>query len=178
MLADQVERQQRMAKMVQDAEKQHDIEPLVQCRDVVDRELGEFDVAARDLGGKPRLAQVAFVDIDRQHPGGAAPLHFERVETAVAADIEHAAAGQIGWDGMREAAPFDGWIVAEEMVGRGLHAAEIDVVEPRPQRRDVAAQLLGRRSGHQRRLPPAWIGIIRRVPGAATPSASRRIASR
>ena len=43
---------------------------------------------------------------------------------------------------MRETPPFDRGIVAEEMVGRGRYPAEIDIVKPGPERRDLAPELV------------------------------------
>ena len=63
---------------------------LAERADVVDRELPELDVEAEHLGGEARLREVILVEIDAEHALGAAPLHLDRVEAAIAADIEHA----------------------------------------------------------------------------------------
>ena len=93
MLVDQVERQQRMAQVVEHAHEQHEVELLAERADVVDREVAEFDVEAVDLGGEARLRQIVLVEVDAEHALGAAPLHLHRVEAGVAADIEHRLAG-------------------------------------------------------------------------------------
>ena len=69
MLADQVERQQRMAQMVEHAEKQHEVEALAERADVINRELGEFDVEPGHLGGETRLPQIILVVVDRRGRG-------------------------------------------------------------------------------------------------------------
>ena len=128
--------------MVENAQEQHEVEALGQRGHVVDRELREFDVNAHHLRGEAGLAQIGVISVDAQHPRRTPPLHLDRVEAAVAADIEHSAPAQIGRQRMREAAPFDRRVVAEEMLGGGRHPAEVDVVEPRAQRRRLAADLV------------------------------------
>jgi hypothetical protein len=51
--------------------------------------LGEFDLGSENLRGKACLAQIHLVDVDRQHMGSTTSLHLDRIETAVAPDIEH-----------------------------------------------------------------------------------------
>ncbi len=71
--------------------------------DVIDRELAELDLEPADAGGEAGLRQVVVVEIDAEHPLGPAPFHLDRVEAAVAADVEHRLAGQIGRDRLCEA---------------------------------------------------------------------------
>src|SRR3546814_407356 len=56
---------------------------------------------------------------------------------------EHAAAGEVARDGVLEMPPFDGGIIAEEMVRRGLDPVEVDVVEPLAERLHALADLVG-----------------------------------
>src|SRR5512138_2163897 len=98
MLADQIERQERVAQMVKDPEEQHEVEALAERADVIDRELRELDIEARDLSREARLPEITLVVIDRQHARRAAPLHFQRIEPGIAADIENALAGEVGRD--------------------------------------------------------------------------------
>ena len=44
-----------MPQMIENAQKQHDIEPLAEQSDVVRRHLGEFDFYADRLGGEASL---------------------------------------------------------------------------------------------------------------------------
>jgi hypothetical protein len=44
VLVDQVERQQRVAQVVEHAHEEHEVEALAERADVVDRELAELDV--------------------------------------------------------------------------------------------------------------------------------------
>ena len=76
--------------------------------------------------------EVVVVEVDADHARGAAPLHLDGVEAGVAADVEHGLAGEVLRDGVLEAAPLDVRVVAQEMLGRGLDAAQVDVVEPGP----------------------------------------------
>ena len=103
MLVDQVERQQRMAQVIEHAHEEHEVEPLAERADVVDRQLAELDVEPVDLGGEAGLREIVLVEIDAEHALGAAPLHLDRVEAAVAADIEHGLAGQVRRDRVGEA---------------------------------------------------------------------------
>ena len=63
--------------------------------DVVDRKLLELDVEPLDLGGEARLGEIIGVEVDADHPRGAAALHLQRIEAAVAADVEHGLASEI-----------------------------------------------------------------------------------
>ena len=143
MLADQVEREQRVAQVVEHAHEEHEVEPLAQRADVVDRELAELDLEPSHLGGEARLGEVALVAVDAEHARGAAPLHLDGVEAGVAADVEHGLAGQVGRDRVGEAPPLHRRVVAEEMVGRGPTPSQVDVVEPGPERLDLARGLVG-----------------------------------
>ena len=180
MLADQVERQQRMAQMVEHAQKQHEVEALAERADVVDRELREFDVEPGHLGGETRLRQIVLVVVDRRARGRRRAVSSRSSRSPPLQPISSTVLpAQVVGHRMREAPPFDRGIVAEEMVGRGLHAAEIDIVKPRAERRDLARGA-GRASGSASALvPPAnCSGATRRVSGDCAASASSRIASR
>ena len=144
MLVDQVERQQRVAQVVEHAHEEHEVEALAQRADVVDGQLAELDVEPGDLGGEAGLGQVVVVEVDAEHALGAAPLHLDRVEAAVAADVEHGLAGEVRRDRVGERSPLHRRVVAEEMVGRGRDAVEVDVVEPGPERLRAAPDLLPR----------------------------------
>ena len=64
MLVDEVERQQRVAQVVEHAHEEHDVEPLAERADVVDRQLPEFDVEPAHLGGEAGLRQIILVEVD------------------------------------------------------------------------------------------------------------------
>ncbi len=130
VLVDQIERKQRMAQVIQHADEQHDIELLSQHADVIDRQSAELDVQPVDIGGEPSLCQIVFVEIDSQHTIGAAPLHLQRKESAIAADVQHRPAAQIMRNGVCIAAPLDVGVIAQEMVRRGPHAHQLHVVKP------------------------------------------------
>src|SRR5205085_1225088 len=126
-----VEREQRVAEVIEHAHEDDHVELLAEFADIVDIHFAELDVVvADDAGGEAALFEIRLIAVDGYDARGAALLHLDRVEAGVAADIEHRLAGQVGRNGVREVLPFDVWIVAEKMVGRRLHAAEIDVVKP------------------------------------------------
>src|SRR4051812_29008805 len=115
MLVNEIERQERMAQVVKNAHEEHHIKPLVEASNIEDGELSKLDVMSCHLRGKARLSQIHIIKIDPDDPAGAALLHLDGIEASVAADIEHRLAGQILWNCVGEALPFDGGIIAEEM---------------------------------------------------------------
>ena len=93
---DQVEGQERMAQMIENAQEQDEVEPLAEAAHVENRELTELDLDPGDLGGEGGLGQIVGIGIDGHDPLGAAALHLDGVEAAIAADVEHGPAGEIG----------------------------------------------------------------------------------
>src|SRR5947208_1011580 len=164
--------------MREHAEKQNDVEPILQSGDVVDRHLQEFDLDADDLRGEAGLPEITFVNVDAEHTRSASPLHLDRVETAVAADIEHGPAAQIGRQRMPEAAPFHCRVVAEKMLWSGDYSAEINIMEPRPEGLGLAAYLVERKSAHGRRPPRTAFAAPKTVCARVPLPVSKRIASR
>jgi hypothetical protein len=59
VLVDEIEREQRVPQVVEDAHEQHEVEALLQAADLVDRHLLELDVDAQQLGREAGLRQVA-----------------------------------------------------------------------------------------------------------------------
>src|SRR5690606_17925260 len=169
VLADEVQRQQRVAQVIEDAHEQHDVEPLAQARNVVDRKAAQLDVHATHLRSETRLREAILVEIDGDHASRAATLHFDGVEAAAAPDVEYATAGDAIADGGSEARPFDRGIIAERMVRRGLYAIEIDIVEPGAERLDSPADFGAAWAGldgpkraqhgspHHRAIKRAWL---------------------
>src|SRR3546814_15621931 len=72
---------------------------------------------------------------------------FQRIEAAVAADVENAFPVQICRQGVGEPPPFHRRIITEEMLRRGRHAMQVDIVKPRPERLGPGAKLLMRYTG-------------------------------
>ena len=105
MLADQVERQQRVAQVVRRTPRnEHEVEALGERGDIVDRELRELDLGAHHLRDETGLAQIGVVGVDAEHPRRPPHCFISiRIEAAVAADIEHTAPApaQIGRQGRR-----------------------------------------------------------------------------
>ena len=149
VLVDEVEREQRVAQVVEHPEEEHEVEALVEGGDVVDRELAELDVHAAHLGGEARLGEIAVVEIHGDHPVGAAPLHLDGVEAGVAADVEHGPPAQVARHRLGEVRPLVRRIVVQEMLGRGGDAAEVEVVEPRPEVGDPGADVLFSETRHR-----------------------------
>ena len=98
--------------------------------DVVDRKLAELEFDPAHLGGKAGLVQVVLIRIDRDHALGAAPLHLDRVESGIAADVEDGPAAQICGQRIGETAPLHRWVITEEVLRGGLDAAQIEIVKP------------------------------------------------
>ena len=113
-----------MAQVVQHAHEDDEVELLAadEAIDVVDVALHELHVEPELLAGEARLAQIDRVVVDAQHARGAAALHFERIEAAVAADVEHGLAAEIVRHGVLEELPEIGREIAQRMIRRGLHA--------------------------------------------------------
>jgi hypothetical protein len=127
---EEVEREERVAQVVEHAHEQHEVEALAEGGDVVHRELPELDVEAGDLAGEARLREVALVRVDPHDPGGAAALHLEREEPGVAPDVEDGLPIEALRQGARDGAPHDVGVIAEEVLRGGLHPVEVEVVKP------------------------------------------------
>src|SRR6185437_5015828 len=115
--------------MIEHAHEDDPIELLAELAYFIDGEPVKFNVRAHHLGREPRLREIALVVVDRDYAVGAAPLHFERIEAGVAADIEHCFPAQIPRNRMLETLPLEARIVTEKMVRRGLDAVEIEIVK-------------------------------------------------
>jgi hypothetical protein len=143
VLVDEIERQERMPQVVENAHEKHHVEALAERSQVVDGELAELDVMARGLSREAGLGEIRIVEIDAQNPARPALLHLDRVEAAVAADVEHGFARQVLRDRARELLPFDRRIITEKMVGSGPNAVQLHVVEPGTQGFGPLADLIG-----------------------------------
>src|SRR5438874_4496957 len=130
MLMNQVEREQRMAQVVQHAKKKNDIKLLTKLLHVVNGEFAKFDFAAERLRGKFCLGQISVVEIDRDDPVRAASFHLDAVEAAIAADIQHRLTAQVRRNRMLKSLPLYAWIIAQKMIWRGLHTIEVEIVKP------------------------------------------------
>src|SRR4051794_4655734 len=95
MLVNQIERQQRVAQVIEHAQEEHDIKFFVQKRDVVNRQTTKLDVEPVHLGCKAGLIQILVFAVDTEHARGTATLHLDRIETCIAANIEDGAVGKI-----------------------------------------------------------------------------------
>src|SRR4051794_4805721 len=122
----------------------------------------KLDIEAEHVRGKSRLREIIGIVVDTDDVGRPAPFHLDRIEAAVAADIEDTLAGEIGGKGMGKTLPFHCGVIAERMIPRRPPPIQIHVVEPRPKRLDpltrpVAIQHLACRRAHLRAhfRPPA-----------------------
>ncbi len=132
VFADQIQRQQRVAQVVEHAHEDHQVEAFAQGGHVINAGLAELDpVHVQHLRRKAGLRQIAGVGVDPQDAGGPPPAHLEAVEARVAADVQNGLAGQIRGHQMREAGELVGGIIAQEMPGRSADAAKVEVLEPR-----------------------------------------------
>src|SRR5512132_3809733 len=124
--------------MIQYAHQQHDIEPFAEPGDVIDGQLAELDLDLADLCGEASLPEIAVTGIEPDDARGPAPLHLDRVEAGVAANVENGHAGQVLRQAGGDVPPQNGRIVTQKVPRRRLHAGQVDVVEPFPQRSDAA----------------------------------------
>jgi len=86
------------------------------------------------------LREVVFIGIDAEYALGATALHFERIEPAIAADVEDGLSGKVLRQRIGEALVFDLRVVTEEVIRRGLHSAEAHVMKPGAQSSDAFLQ--------------------------------------
>src|SRR3954462_10466983 len=98
----------------------------------------ELDCHTAHFGCETGLVQVHRFGIDSDYAVGAAALHLDRIETAVAGDIQHGHAAQVFGHGMGEAPPLHVGIIAQEMIGSGPHPLKLDIAEPLAQIADPA----------------------------------------
>src|SRR5690606_21311386 len=93
-------------------------------------------------------SQVQRFEIDAEHVRAAA-RKLDTVEAGIAADVEHGPAGQILRDRMRELFPFEAGKIAVLVSRRRLHApGQMQIVEPRPERFDLAPDGIARARRH------------------------------
>src|SRR5579885_3231366 len=133
-----------MAQVIQHPHEDHDVECFTELADVINRKLSKLDDEPADLSGKSCLSEVVIAAVDSDDPVGAAAFHFHRIESSVAADIEHRLAAQVGIDDLAEALPLYRRIIAQEMQGRSPDSAEIKVVKPWTKLCDPVRNLLAR----------------------------------
>src|SRR5947209_1909508 len=132
-----------MAQVIEDSKKKNDIEFFPELLHVVDRKFAKFDIEPQRLSGELRLRQVLIVKVDAEHAVGAAPLHFDAVEAAIAADIKHRFTAQILWNGVFKAPPLHIWVVTKKVLRGGLDSPDVDIVKPISKCADVRPDLFG-----------------------------------
>lgn len=128
--ANQIESKQRMAQVVEDAQEQHEIKMLAKLSHLVYGHQVKGDVEIEHFGGETCLLEIVVIVIDAEHAAGSAQFHLDGVKPAIAPDVENRHAGQVLRKGVFEPLPFSSRIVPQEVIWRGLYAAERKVVEP------------------------------------------------
>ncbi|MFN3661559.1 hypothetical protein [Yoonia sp.] len=78
MFMDHIERQQRMAQMIEDPHEQHEVEAFAQAGDVVNRHLAHVDILTGGVDDKGCLPQVMRGTVDAQLPARAASFRPRR----------------------------------------------------------------------------------------------------
>src|SRR3954451_9930581 len=142
MLIDQVERQQRVAQMVEHAHEDDEVKAFVEHPNVINRQIPEFDVKAIHFCGEASLSEIFVASVQPEHPLGAATLHFNSIEAGVAPDVEDRFSFQACRDHIRKVAPFYPRVVAQEMRRRRSHAGTVKVMKARPLRSYPTADLV------------------------------------
>src|SRR5690606_15632719 len=122
-----------MAQVVKNAHEDDDVEPLAKRAHVIDRELAELDVHLGDFRRETCLRQIGIIEVEAENAFCAPPLHLDRVETGIAANVENRLSGEVGGYRILEFSPFHMRIVAQKMVRRSGDAVELDIVEPGPE---------------------------------------------
>ena len=157
VLVDQVERQQRMAQVVEHAEEQARRRSARRAR----RRRRPRACGTRCPARSPRRRSAPAPDSGRRSRPrrtrvGAAPLHLDRVEAGVAADVEHGPAAEVGRHRMGEAPPLHRRIVVQEVVrARSRTPFRSRLWNHWPKRADARADLrLG--VGHRTTSLTAW----------------------
>ena len=74
ILADAIERQNRVAQMIEHPHEQHDVERAIEAIHLVDRELAKLDRHVLERGSEGGLGEMAGIGIDADDPAGTAAL--------------------------------------------------------------------------------------------------------
>lgn len=137
-----VEPQERIAEVVENAHEEDEVVLFVHARQVVHLHLAEaHPVLHPELpGGPARLLQIMGIVVDAGDER-AAPREREGVEARVAADVEGRPPGEVFREMPPDLLPLEGREVPQEMVGDRLRAVgKMEVVEPGTQRCDFVRE--------------------------------------
>src|SRR5205823_14436285 len=99
---------------------------------VVHRALFKFDFELQSLRRKARLTEIAIVHINPQHPLRPALLHLNRIEPAIAPNIQNSSSAKILRQSFPDVLPLNIRKIAEKMMRRRWHATQIHVMKPLP----------------------------------------------
>src|SRR3954452_1392099 len=120
-----------MPQVIEHAHEDHDVEPLAETPDVVDRELAKLDLELVHLRGETRLPEIFVHRVEAEHALRAASFHLHCVEARIASNVEHRLSCEILWNGIGEMPPLYFRVVTEEVTWGGRHAVQIEIVKPR-----------------------------------------------
>src|SRR5438876_11989543 len=85
---------------------------------------------------------MTIIYVDAKHLPCSALLHLNRVESAIAADIEDAGAGEILRNRLADWLPLDVRKVTKKLIGRGVNSMKVEIVEPLTEFRDSLVMAL------------------------------------
>jgi len=135
-----VEGEEGISQVVKQAHEKHIIKLSRDALNVVHGALLELDIQLERLRRKACLVQVTLAYVNTKHAISAPAFRLDRIEAAVAANIQNRSSPQVLRQRMRDVSPLDVWKVAQEMVRSGPDTVEIEVVKPVAQLPDLLLQ--------------------------------------
>src|SRR4030081_1497240 len=129
--------------MVEHAHEDDEVEGLAELSDVVNGKVAEFDVKIVYLRREARLRQILVTSTEPEHALGTAAFLLNCVKAGIAADVQHRFSLQGFGNDVGEVLPFHRRIVAEKVRRCRWHAVKIQIVKPRAERIDLAADFVG-----------------------------------
>ena len=116
--------------MVEHAHEDYVIELSGDGIQLVNRALAKVDVEPQCIGREARLVQIAIIHIDSEDVVSTPAFHLDRIEPAIAADIENRFACKRSGNLLANFLPLDVWKISQEMIWGGVHAVNVQVMEP------------------------------------------------
>ncbi len=137
-----IQPQQRIAQVIKNPEKQHQVEALRHMGQIINVELPQADplLHPEALARPAGLTQVVGIVIHRQHPG-AATRKLDTVKTGIAAYIQCGPSAQVIWKVRRDRRPLVGREITERVIRRGLRTIrKMQIVKPWPQAANLGSE--------------------------------------
>ena len=116
--------------MVEHAHEDYVIELSGDGIQLVNRALAKVDIEPQCIGREARLVQIAIIHIDSEDVVSTPAFHLDRIEPAIAADIENRFACKRRGNLLANLLPLDVWKISQEMIWGGVHAVNVQVMEP------------------------------------------------